>query len=110
MLKISKSLTSDVLTLNAPAKFLGLLKPLGNLYCLFLSCSGTIDTSFLATVQSRGFKTDTNFEWVPPPKISCIHPTKSGDQSPLPEADPSALRYKFARANPNQEMFVDSKE
>nr|CAG4641848.1 EOG090X09BQ [Eurycercus lamellatus] len=59
--------------------------------------------------QSR-LKSDFELEWVPPPKISCIDPAKSGDRSPIAQPDFSSLRYTFLRSNPNQQQFLDRQD
>nr|CAG4651134.1 EOG090X09BQ [Simocephalus serrulatus]SVE94353.1 EOG090X09BQ [Simocephalus serrulatus] len=50
--------------------------------------------------QTRSYNEGATIEWVPPPKVSCLDPSKSGDRSPLPEVDLSRPQYKFSRFKP----------
>nr|SVE74296.1 EOG090X09BQ [Daphnia barbata] len=58
--------------------------------------------------QTRTFK-EVNIEWVPPPKVSCLDPMKSGDGGKLPQLDLSRPQFKFAR-NKSKAQFADRED
>lgn len=51
----------------------------------------------MAGSQTRTYNEGVNIEWVPPPKVSCLDPSKSGDKSQLPEVDLNRPQYGFSR-------------
>jgi len=48
-------------------------------------------------IQLRMYNPKVNIEWVPPPKVSCLDPSKSGDRGALPELDLSRPQIQFTR-------------
>nr|CAG4637167.1 EOG090X09BQ [Ceriodaphnia reticulata]SVE73052.1 EOG090X09BQ [Ceriodaphnia reticulata] len=60
----------------------------------------------LLGVQTRAYKAAVNIEWVPPPKVSCLDPTKSGDRGTLPQVDLNRPRFRFSRVKP-QVQFTE---
>nr|CAH0109576.1 unnamed protein product [Daphnia galeata] len=60
-----------------------------------LKCSNILN---IIGMQSRTYiKDGVNIEWVPPPKVSCLDPSKSGDRGTLPKVDLSRPQIKFTR-------------
>lgn len=45
----------------------------------------------------RTYKAEITVEWVKPPKVSCLDPSKSGDRGTLPQVDLSRPQFKIAR-------------
>lgn len=84
MLKIVKNLAFDS-HVGCLLKFSGCQKPLGML-------------------QLRAYKAEFNIEWLPPPKVPFIHPSKSGDKSGLPEVDLKRPQYYFSRSCCNTDI------
>nr|CAG4649491.1 EOG090X09BQ [Scapholeberis mucronata]SVE93733.1 EOG090X09BQ [Scapholeberis mucronata] len=57
----------------------------------------------------RTFRPSVQIEWVPPPKVSCLDPSKSGDRGGLPRVDLNRLQYQFTRHNP-EVLFTDRED
>ena len=55
-------------------------------------------------LQLRAYKAEFNIEWLPPPKVPFIHPSKSGDKSGLPEVDLKRPQYYFSRSCCNTDI------
>lgn len=43
----------------------------------------------------RTFKSDLKIKWIRPERLSCVHPTKSGDNSPMPVIDKTQYGLDF---------------
>nr|CAG4650302.1 EOG090X09BQ [Sida crystallina] len=50
---------------------------------------------FAGINQIRNYKSEFNLEWVPPPKVKCTDPSKSGDRSANPDVDLSRPMLHF---------------
>lgn len=50
-----------------------------------------------ASVISRTFKSDLKIKWLRPEKISCVHPTKTGDLSGMPDIDKTQYCLGFEK-------------
>lgn len=64
--------------------------------------------TIIAIVQTRTYK-EFNIEWVPPPKVSCLDPSKSGDRGAMPKLDLSRPQFKFSRYK-SEAQFTDREE
>lgn len=48
-----------------------------------------------ASLITRTFKSDLKIKWIRPEKVSCLHPSKSGDRQAAPEVDKSQVDLKY---------------
>nr|SVE75871.1 EOG090X09BQ [Daphnia hispanica] len=59
--------------------------------------------TIIGVIQTRTYK-EINIEWVPPPKVSCLDPSKSGDRGTLPQLDLTRPQFKFSRNKPEVQL------
>ncbi|EFX85676.1 hypothetical protein DAPPUDRAFT_300200 [Daphnia pulex] len=71
-----------------------------------LKCSSIFN---ILGIQLRTYNPKVNIEWVPPPKVSCLDPSKSGDRGTLPKLDLSRPQTRFTRKRTPAE-FADRED